>query len=141
MRASVLASCLLALSGCGYLVGGTWEDDPGNWRRAFESEKAAPVVVVHSRYWRSPHWSTEYEYFFQVRDDRNVRNEIVERYDLERSPETGADLDGRAAGAPGWFCPAQPGRYDGWRPREQSAAFRMYVDRETGDLFFTNRQL
>jgi hypothetical protein len=142
MRTLVIAWCALGLSGCGYFVSGSWEDDPQNWERAFGAKRPATVVVVHSRYWRSPHWSVEYEYFFQLKGDPQSKKEIAERYDLELAQSNGASgLDGRTPGTPGWFCVGPPGSYEAWRPRERAASFRMYVDRGTGDLFLTDQQL
>ena len=56
----------IVIAGCGYFMAGTWEDDPGNWGRAFESTKPPDVAVVHSKYWRSAHWTYEFEYFFEI---------------------------------------------------------------------------
>jgi uncharacterized membrane protein YjjB (DUF3815 family) len=54
------------VAGCGYVMAGTWVDGPGNWSRAFASTKPPDVSVVHSKYWRSPHWSFEFAYFFEI---------------------------------------------------------------------------
>jgi hypothetical protein len=56
-RSWCLGWSLVLVTGCGYLKSGTWEDDPANWERAFRSAKPEDVAVVHSRCWRSPHWS------------------------------------------------------------------------------------
>ena len=45
---------------------GTWEDDPKNWYRAFNEEQPAEVKVVHSKYWRSDHFTLEFTYYFEV---------------------------------------------------------------------------
>jgi hypothetical protein len=56
---SVCDSAILVLTGCG----GTWVDDKRNFDRVFGFGKIPDVQVVHSYYWKSPHWSTEYQYF------------------------------------------------------------------------------
>jgi len=48
----ILASC-----------GGTWVEDGGNFKRVFGFSKPPEVTVLHSYYWKSPHWSVEYSYF------------------------------------------------------------------------------
>lgn len=53
---------LLCVAGCG----GTWVDDPGNFKRVFGFNLPDDVRVLHSYYWRSPHWTTEYSYFIAV---------------------------------------------------------------------------
>ena len=72
---SLLLSFLLLTAACGYFSSGTWEDDPKNWKRAWGSSKPDEVVMPHSWYWRSPHWSREEAYGFQFR----WHNELFER--------------------------------------------------------------
>src|SRR5882757_5268739 len=45
---------------------GTWEDDPKNWYRAFNEAQPSDVKVVHSKYWRSNHFTYEFVYYFEV---------------------------------------------------------------------------
>jgi hypothetical protein len=47
---SMLIEILLGCAGCGYFAAGTWEDDPHNWDRAFNSRKPDDVIVVHSKF-------------------------------------------------------------------------------------------
>lgn len=57
-------------------MAGTWEDDPGNWSRAFQSTKPPEVAVVHSKYWRSAHWTSEFEYFFEIAPNPQLKAQL-----------------------------------------------------------------
>jgi hypothetical protein len=80
----------LCMAGCGYFASGTWNDDPRNWSRAFDTVKPPEVVVVHSTYSRFPHWTYEYEYYF-------VRGRASARVSCARRPEHGRPLHHRSA--------------------------------------------
>lgn len=60
--------------GCGPFVSGTWSDDPKNWQRAFrESAPADGIKIVHSWYTRTPHFTAEYAWFFELEVDDKTR--------------------------------------------------------------------
>ena len=63
LRKPSLSVLLLLLSGCG----GTWVDDPGNFKRLFGGPPPKDIQVLHTYYWKSPHWTNEYQYFFALR--------------------------------------------------------------------------
>ena len=69
-------SALMLAAGCGYVQSGTWEDDPSNWTKAFRSTKPEDVVVLHSRYWRSAHWSYEAGHVFEVAANSKLRDQL-----------------------------------------------------------------
>ena len=139
--ARLMVGALVAIiSACGYIRSGTWEDDPRNWGRAFDSKKPA-VAVVHSRYWRSAHWSYEFEYFFQIKGDPEFKREFFARNKLEQLPASSvADTIRDSFGHPPlWFCPKDPDHYDAWAYRDPPAGnFKVIIDRDTGDLFLTD---
>jgi len=51
-----LFALLVILAGCG----ATWVDDAGNFKRVFGFSQPGDVKVIHSYYWKSPHWTVEY---------------------------------------------------------------------------------
>ena len=70
--------------GCGYFMAGRWQDDPKNWGRAFHSMKPPDVVVLHSDYWRSPHWTYEAGYVFEVLKNDALRAQLFTENRLVR---------------------------------------------------------
>ena len=139
----MLVTAALAVSSCGYLKSGTWEDDPGNWSRAFGSEKPPYVEVVHSRYWRAPHFTFEGSYFFEIRDPSGeFRKELFSRNPLAKR-QRGQVSDAKGApGAPAWFLPRPPEEYEVWGYRDPPIGnFRVIVDLKTGAIFLSDYQL
>jgi hypothetical protein len=139
-----LAFFLVLAAGCGYLKSGTWEDDPGNWQKAFRTIKPDDVVVVHSRYWRSPHWSYEAGYMFEIAANDALRQQLFRENRLVR-------LEGPAAAdskqlcfteCPPWFAPKAIEQYDVWGYAEEPKGnFRVLIDRDTGTIFMTDFQV
>jgi len=134
---------LLCLSGCGYFSSGTWENDPDNWERAFQSRKPDDVVVLHSKYWRSAHWTYEFQYFFEMERNDALQKQLFTQNKLVR-------LEGKDAitaknnffdESPAWFAPKTVDKYEVWVCEETESNFRVFADKETGNLFLTDYQV
>jgi hypothetical protein len=142
-RVTVLVAFLLVSASCGYFQAGTWEDDPDNWSRAFNSTKPADVIVVHSQYWRSPHWSYECEYFFQLAPNTALMEQIFAPNDLVRI--TGDDAarakENHVGEPPAWFAPKSAAEYDMWVETERAGNFTVLIDKRSGDMFLSDHQL
>ena len=147
MRAGVpiLAAVVLLQCACGYVKSGTWEDDPGNWNRAFHSTKPPDVEVLHSKYWRGAHFTLEFSYYFEIKANDALREQLFSSNTLIALSveETTGARQGLARDAPPWFCPVDISRYDAWtsggdKPR---SPFVLFIDRETGNLFLAQEQL
>jgi hypothetical protein len=143
-RFEILCAILACLAGCGYFMSGTWEDDPGNWDRAFGTRKPEDVVVLHSKYSRFPHFTYECEYFFEIRSNPGLKQELISQNKLVR-PEGGAvgsALNDLSEAAPRWFAPKPMERYELWTiPDDPFNRFRVLVDKESGNLFLADLQL
>ena len=135
---------LLCPLGCGYFSSGTWEDDPANWERAFRSRKPDDVVVLHSKYWRSPHFTYEFQYFFEIQRNDELQKQLFAENSLVRLE--GADAMSakqRFCGeAPEWFAPKSVDEYEVWAyADEPKGNFRVFVDKQTENLFLTDYQV
>jgi len=138
MRLLIAIIAVVLLTGCH--ESGTWKDDPKNWKRIFKSEKPADIKVVHSQVWRSPHFTYEVEYFFQIEKPGFPfrTNSMKEVLDLDELHRTAAWSDYR----PEWFVPKDVSRYQVWIfTNEGTGNFRLLIDRDTGDFFLSDRQL
>ena len=134
----VLVLAVVVASGCGYFVSGTWEDDPKNWTRAFQSTKPPDVLVVHSKYWRSPHWSYEFQYFFEIAPNADLKRQLFSANKLRRV--TGADAakarKNVSGNAPAWFAPKAIDHYEVWVfENEPDRNFRVLIDSASGQMF------
>lgn len=140
MRAMILllATCL---AGCGYVASGTWDDDPANWGRAFDSGLPAGALVKHSRYTRLPGFSSAFECFFDVAANAELSRGLVSDPKLVRL-RPGDPGWSRTETTPEWFAPKPPRAYDVYAlAAEPQREFRVLVDRITREVFLTDRRL
>ena len=126
---------LVCVAGCG----GTWVDDPGNFRRVFGFNQPDEVTVLHSYYWKSPHWTTEYSYFIAMQPSSKflaglTSNELM----VPAKPEP--KLLESCGTRPTWFLPKPLASYEVWLPKIQMG-YRAFRDRTDGTLFVCDQQL
>lgn len=130
---------LLSLcSGCSLLSSGTWEDDADNWKRAFQSIQPDDVVVLHSWYWRSPHWTYEFEYFFEIECNAALTEQLFTENKLIQLDSEDAVIakDNFFNDPPEWFAPKAVDEYEIWVFEDQPERnFRVLIDKETCTLF------
>ena len=145
-RLSPTAVLLLAIlaAGCGYAMSGTWVDDPDNWSRAFQSTKPPGVTVVHSQYWRSPHWTLEFAYFFEIAPNPTLKEQLFSKDKLRRmtGEEAAKAKDDNFGAAPAWFAPKAAIEYDIWVfEGEPARNFRILIDKKSGVVFLSDYQV
>jgi len=138
-RAFVTLFAIATSLSCGYFLSGVWDDDPENWNRAFHSVKPADVVVVHSRYWRAPHFTFEGGYYFEIEPNEALRNQLFTENRLRKLTHKDMRTHGDA---PLWFAPKSLDAYEIWGyADEQHDHFRVLIDRQTGRLFLSDYQV
>jgi hypothetical protein len=139
LLAAILPLLVLAAAGC--RSSGSWEDDPGNWAKAFKSSKPDHVVVVHSRYWRSPHFTLEFESFFHIQANEDLREQLFTANSMHRVDKPDAETPDEYFSffqeKPAWFLPKPRERYEVW----VSGGFHVYIDKDNGDLFLQECQV
>ena len=103
--------CYLMTSGCGQA--GTWEDDPKNWSRAFQGySQPTNVTVVHSWYWRSPHFTYEAIYYFELESNpKFLQDWLALEPDLVLIPPSARPAK-LHPDRPSWFVPGPQDQYD-----------------------------
>lgn len=115
---------------------GTWEDDPKNWYRAFHEEPPGEVKVVHSKYWRSDHFTVEFMYYFEMEAAPEWRDKYLAKHNLQRvSPETARSfrMNHSSKETPAWFAPDPVDRYDVW---DNPGCFgHVWIDKTNGHIF------
>ena len=130
---------LAVLCGCG----GIWVDDPRNFQRVFgfSSKKPAGVQILHSFYSKSPHWTTEYQYFLTLRESGSIRSyHDRQGVGVSGCPSRKALEDCGANGAPSWFLPKPLDRYEMWMPAN-SDNYRLLRDKDDSTLYMCDLQL
>jgi hypothetical protein len=131
-------------AGCGYVKAGTWEDDPGNWNRALQSTKPPDVTVIHSKYWRSPHWSYEFEYYFEIGPNVKLKEQLFGKNKLQRvNGDEAAKVRKNVFGdVPPWFAPKNVTEYEIWVfEGEPNINFKILIDKKSGVMFLNDYQV
>lgn len=142
---ALLLSFLVIANGCGYFMAGTWENDPKNWGRAFESRKPPDMIVLHSKYWRSPHWSYEFEYYFAIAPNARLKEQLFTENKLkqitgDKSKEIAKEKI--LYNVPAWFAPGDLTAYDVWVfAEEPDRNFIVLINKESGTLYLSDHQL
>jgi hypothetical protein len=133
--APLLFPMLLCVAGCG----GTWVDDPGNFKRVFGFNLPDDVRVLHSYYWKSPHWTTEYSYFIAVQPSSKFVSGLTAN-ELMTVVNPDPRLLESCGTRPPWFLPKPMGFYEAWFPKTQMG-YRVFRDKADGTLFVCDKQL
>jgi hypothetical protein len=131
------------LAGCGYFYAGTWEDDPDNWERAYGYDKPDDINVVHSWYWRSPHFTMEYELYMETTLNKDILHSFLSKGDLverESAADERVEEMMNYNSQPAWFVPKALDKYEVW-VGSKPTAFELFIDRETGHLYWHEIQL
>lgn len=143
MRAPARIAVVFFVAGatlaCGYLRAGKWEDDPKNWKRAFGSIKPPDVVVVHSLYWRAPHFTFEAGYLFEIEPNETLKRQLFTKNRLE---PLAADQMRSFGEPPDWFAPRPIEAYEVWGYADEPRGnFRVLIDKDTGTMFLSDFQI
>ena len=137
-NATVLSAtlALLALSACG----GTWIDDPKNFKRVFDFEQPPDVRVIHSYYWKSPHWTVEYRYYLALQPSPKFVNGLTDASLMTPALPDQKRIDSCGDKRPPWFLPKPLDSYRAWIPKTD-AAYSVFLDKKDGTLFLCDQRL
>jgi len=122
---------------------GTWEDDPQNWYRAFREEQPAQVKVIHSKYWRSDHFTVEFIYYFELETTPEWRDAFLKSRGLTQvSPSVARSFraDRSSDNTPDWFAPDPVDLYDVW-DRSGYSRGSVWINKTNGHIYFYDAQL
>ena len=125
------------------ITAGTWEDDAHNWYRAFQQEPPADIVVVHSKYWRSDHWTDEYSYFFEVDASPKWRDDFLKNRNAQPVPSDKARSfrdQVHSDFTPDWFAPGPVSDYEVWDDRPGYYG-TIWISKTNGHIFFWHRKV
>jgi hypothetical protein len=127
----------------GIFWSGTWEDDKKNWKRAFQQEQPKGIAVIHSWYCRTPHFTFESQYFFELRLSDAMRAAFTDPgHVLEVSPNDYTslrELELALDQKPSWFAPKATEDYEIFQGKEPDDSYFLLLDRAGERVFITDR--
>ncbi|HEY1528523.1 MAG TPA: hypothetical protein VGH51_20035 [Candidatus Angelobacter sp.] len=137
-KVSPLVFFFLLLTGCW----GEWVDDKENFKRVFDFEKPAEVQVIHSYYWKSPHWTVEYRYYMEIDASQGFFDKLTASQVMDSST---AQIAAQAPCStnrekPSWFLPKPLNEYLAWIPKTKSD-YRIFRDKADGRVFVCDMRL
>jgi hypothetical protein len=134
-RLSLAVAAIMILAACS----GTWVDDGKNFDRVFGFDKPQGVTVIHSFYWKSSHWSTEYRYFIALQPSTKFVEGLTDK-SLAIPVAPDEKLLDSCGEKPQWFLPKPLARYEAWKPKTNDG-YRIFRDKSDGTLFVCDQQL
>jgi len=137
----ILACCTFLCFSCGYFSSGTWEDEDKNWERAYNQKLPKTINLVHSWYWRSPHWSLEQAFFFEIEFNEDVKNQFLKYSDIVSIDSSGYSKLMIFNGKPAWFIPKSFQHYNIWKSNIEFDKFILFIDKKTKHIYWTEYQL
>jgi hypothetical protein len=121
--------------------GGTWVDDSGNFKRIFGLAKPDDVQVIHSYYWKSAHWTTEYRYYIELKASSEFIAGITSTSLMRRAdPRFDNKPEECSVDKPLWFLPKPLTNYEAWLP-SGGKGYRVFRDRTSNELFVCDELL
>lgn len=132
---AVVAVTICALAACAHGPG-AYEDEAGNWQRAFRTDQPSGIEVVRSRVVRLGSGGTLGWFFLRATPARETE---LFANDLEPVPDAEAMVvRADARGGPAWFAPNAISGYAVWRTmagKEFLPVILVFKDRDTGALY------
>lgn len=121
---------------------GTWSDDPKNWERAWGDPKPADIVMPHSWYWRSPHFTREEAYFFEFQPNATLQKGLIGENSLRMiAPVTKTTVaPDYCFPKPVWFSPEPLDQYEIWQGGNVSNIW-LLRSRNSGEMYLYSCQL
>jgi hypothetical protein len=132
----LIVTAVLLIGGCG----GKWIDDDSNFKRIFGFDKPGDVQVQHSYYWKSPHWTTEYQYYIAMRASDKFVKALTAPELMTLTASDQSVLDACDGDRPQWFVSKPLNQYEMWTPKN-SDHYRVFRDRNDGTLYACDGQL
>ncbi len=112
---------LLAL-GCG---SGTYDDDAESWQKVFGESIPKEVEVIKSRFWKSAHWTYEFEFYCKLKTDRSfLKQYFIDHYQMTQLKENTSFYSDNK---PDWFIR----KFDGFEVWEKEYSMTLYINNET----------
>lgn len=132
MMILISISCL----SCG---SGTFENDPKTWHKVFGGEVPNEVEILNSRFWKSAHFTYEYELFMEFKSSQSFADSFFIkkfRFKPTKAPKFDLNYDEEK---PKWFVPKSFEAYDVWQSDINN--MNLLIDKSSNLMFLYALQL
>jgi len=91
---------------------GTFENDPQTWNKVFGENIPKDVKVLNSRFWKSAHWSYEFELYIEYNATKEFNSKyLINRFNFNKTKTPMLNLMYEEE-KPSWFVPKEFDNYD-----------------------------
>lgn len=119
---------------------GTFKNDSKNWKRIFNESVPKEINLINSRFWKSPHWSYEYEAYLKFETSKRFMYDyFIKKYDLRRFKE-GDELTFFEE-KPEWFNTENIKDYNIWIHPDEFNHIKLLKHKKTGVIYFHSFQV
>ncbi len=131
----ILILVLAIITSCG---SGTFENDSKTWSKVFNEDKPKNVEIINSRFWKSTHWTYEFEVFLEFKADKKIINKYFIKYDSLINPkkEDYHKLDNYFFDKPKWFQTKEYNDYEIWIANDKWKDTKLFIDKKTKIVYF-----
>lgn len=136
MKAFYWILICFTLSSCG----GTRENDDSCWEKTFGEEKPEDIELINSYFWKSSHWTYEFEVYMEMKYNQQWVLKMLDEYEMEATLDYSMNEIGFENTKPGWFAPKKEEDYVLLQSHKLSEA-KILIDKKTSVIYFTFNQL
>jgi len=119
-----------------------WQRDARNWLKVFGSVPPDYVTIINSRAWYSPYEMDEFEYYFQLVANDELKSELLHsgnKMQLLGLEDAKVAMENLSEEKPEWFVPKLAGSYDVYvYEANPTAPYTIFLDQMSGDIFLTD---
>ncbi len=103
---------------------------------------ASPTALKYSIacYWKSPHWTVEYNYFIALQPSQNFMVGLTAPQIVTAAASDERLLDSCGDKRPPWFAPKPISNYEAWLSKA-GGGYRILRDKDDGTLFLCDERL
>ena len=120
--------------------GGTWENDDSCWEKTFGEEKPEDIELINSYFWKSAHWTYEFEVYMEMKYNQKWLIKMLDEYEMEATTAFSLHQIGYSETKPSWFAPKKEEDYVLLESQKLSEA-KILIDKKTSMMYFTFNQL
>lgn len=121
-----IALLFLLLCSCG---SGTFENDPESWHKVFGEDTPENIEVLQSRFWKSAHWTYEFEFYCKLKADKTVlKDYFIDHYSMKKRDNR---TTFHSSNKPNWFVKDLEG-FEIW---EKQFKMTLFINEQTEEVY------